>query len=764
LIVPGVGTEEEALGDALDMHAPDPDPTGVPTAEEESANNEDPGGLPELSAPSGDDDSDSESEEDDDDKSIVSDVDEDQVGLAELLQDAYSQASSAVQEEPTVPLRRTTRSNAGTKRLDQSYEWNLMNLSLGAAIRNFGDVAREACKDELVQLFEEKKALRPVKWESLTVSQRRAIIRSHMFLKEKYEDGHFVKIKGRVVVDGRMQDKTVYNDYSSPTVKTRSVTTCLKLAAAIVWNLLKLDVGGAFLCAPIDDGQEVFMSLGLELAENALESMPHLAEFLTRDGKIIAKVDKAMYGLIQSAKLWYKELTRYLVSKGFRVCSTDECVLTKRMNDGEHLVVLLYVDDILVLGKADRDRKWVKEILEEKYEKISMDEGNRLTYLGMTIVRANNGFEISMKSYIDDVLKLYGKEVNKCVTPAKQNLFDIGEGQAIIDAAPFHSIVAKLLYLGKRGRPDILLPVQFLCTRVKRPTVEDQRKLERVLGYIRLTRSWTRVFDNSSYDRVAVFIDASFATHDDGKGQSGCMVFLGNTLVHEACRKQRIVTKDSTESELVALSDYLEEGLLVDEFLKELGEQLEERLVRAKPIIYQDNQSTIALIETGGGKQRTKYMKVRVAYVAERADEGEMIIQYLPTTVMVADLFTKPLQGELFHRFTQTALGRLYARSNRGAKGNMSCDHTMETLAAAMETLACSQPQNRRRKNLVEGATATRGEGGQWVKIQRMNHLELKQNYETLGQPVPATTIVRERDEASCNHKFTLTTSYKCDT
>jgi hypothetical protein len=50
------------------------------------------------------------------------------------------------------------------------------------------------------------------------------------------------------------------------------------------------------------------------------------------------------------------------------------------------------------------------------------------------------------------------------------------------------------------------------------------------------------------------------------------------------------------------------------------------------------------------------------------------------------------------------------------------------------------------------------------VKIQRMNHLELKQNFETLGQPVPATTIVRERDEASCNHKFTLTTSYKCDT
>ena len=103
LIATGVPTDEEQLGDTPDMHTPDPDPTGIPTAEEESANDEELDDLPELAAPNGDDDSSSESEEDEDDKSIASDVDEDQEGLAELLQDAYSQASSAVQEEPTVP-------------------------------------------------------------------------------------------------------------------------------------------------------------------------------------------------------------------------------------------------------------------------------------------------------------------------------------------------------------------------------------------------------------------------------------------------------------------------------------------------------------------------------------------------------------------------------------------------------------------------------------------------------------------------------------
>jgi hypothetical protein len=487
-----------------------------------------------------------------------------------------------------------------------------------------------------------------------------------MFLREKYEDGKFVKLKGRVVADGRMQDRTVYADYSSPTAKTRSVMTCLKLAATQGWGLLKVDIGGAFLCAPIDDEQEVYMSLGPELSEKAVECMLYLAEYVDHHGRLFAKVDKAMYGLIQSAKLWYKELTRHLMANGFKKCSTDECVLVKTMEDGNYIIVLLYVDDIMVMGKEQKDRYWVREMLEKQYGKVTSSEGSRLPYLGMTIVKTQVGYEICMKSYVEDVLNLYGREVKSCVTPAKANLFSVSKGQEPVDAVVFHSIVAKLLYLGKRGRPDILLP--FLCTRVKSPTVEDGRKLERVLGYLKLTKNWTRVFDESPIGQVMSFIDASFAGHEDGKGQSGCMVFLGNTLVHEACRKQKLITKSSTEAELAALSDYIDEGLLIEEFLADIGLHLGNILTSLPVITLQDNQPTMDLIGKGAGKPRTKYMKVRMEYVRERVDSGETQLRYLHTTKMIADLLTKPLQGETFHRFAKLALGRLYAQSNRGVK------------------------------------------------------------------------------------------------
>jgi hypothetical protein len=305
----------------------------------------------------------------------------------------------------------------------------------------------------------------------------------------------------------------------------------------------------------------VFMVLDKNLAERAVDSMPDLKEFIGADGKLVVRVDKAMYGLIQSAKLWYNELTGFLMSQGFRKCISDDCILVKRMPNGESVTVVLYVDDILVMGKIKEDRYWVKSILEDRCKKITSEEGQKFTYLGMTIVRKQDGFQVCMRAYIEDILKLYGKIAKACVTPAKPGLFVVNANEQKVDSVIFHSIVAKLLYLGKQGRPDILLPVQFLCTRVKAPTVSDQRKLERVLGFLQLTKAWSRIFDNSKFNKVETYIDASFAIHVDGKSQSGSMVFLGNTLVHEGCRKQRLITRNSTEAELVAIRLYGGRGI-----------------------------------------------------------------------------------------------------------------------------------------------------------------------------------------------------------
>ena len=89
-----------------------------------------------------------------------------------------------------------------------------------------------------------------------------------MFLRDKFDaKGAFEKMKGRMVADGRTQDRTIYNNNASPTVSLKSVFSCLKIAAIEDRKMMKVDISGAFLTADIDETQEVWMLLDKEMTE-----------------------------------------------------------------------------------------------------------------------------------------------------------------------------------------------------------------------------------------------------------------------------------------------------------------------------------------------------------------------------------------------------------------------------------------------------------------------------------------------------------------
>jgi hypothetical protein len=142
--------------------------------------------------------------------------------------------------------------------------------------------------------------------------------------------------------------------------------TCLKIAAVKDWKCAKVDVSGAFLCAKIDENEEVFLQLDCMMTDMVTKHMPELKEYVGAYGTMIVRVDRAMYRLIQSPKLWYKELTSHLINHGFKVCKSDECILFKQQ-DGRNILLILYVDDILVLSDETTLCGWVKNILVERY-------------------------------------------------------------------------------------------------------------------------------------------------------------------------------------------------------------------------------------------------------------------------------------------------------------------------------------------------------------------------------------------------------------
>ena len=94
----------------------------------------------------------------------------------------------------------------------------------------------------------------------------------------------------------------------------------------------------------------------------------------------------------------------------------------------------------------------------------------------------------------------------------------------------FHSVTAKLLFIMKRGRPDIETAVSYLMTRVSKSNMKDWEKLKRCLGFLKGTINDVRVIGADSIRDLHVWVDASHAIHENMRGHTGGVMSVGTLL------------------------------------------------------------------------------------------------------------------------------------------------------------------------------------------------------------------------------------------
>jgi hypothetical protein len=256
-----------------------------------------------------------------------------------------------------------------------------------------------------------------------------------------------------------------------------------------------------------------------------------------------------------------------------------------------------------------------------------------------------------MDSCVENILSGCGVETTRA-TPASSFLFHVRDAPkaSVSESAWFHTYVAKLLYLAKRVRPECLTAVAFLTTRVAVCDIDDLAKLRRLLGYVRLTRDRGIVLRIGDEMVVRAYIDAAYGVHQDsGKSHTGCSIVLGEAgPLFAKSSKQKIVTKSSTEAELVGLSDTASQAIHLRNFIIAQGYET------GPAVIYQDNMSCMALIKRGGpGSERSRHINIRHFWLSEKVAQEEVIIQHLGTEDMFANILTKPVQGAQFDRERQ---------------------------------------------------------------------------------------------------------------
>jgi hypothetical protein len=493
--------------------------------------------------------------------------------------------------------------------------------------------------------------------DTLTSPEKKGALRAINLIKKKRNGD----IKGRTCADGRPQRNYIpREEATSPTVSMEGLMASLVIDAHERRAVAIFDVPGAYLNADMPKDKFVLLKLEGKFVDIMCEVNPeYLEDVRTVNGKkvLYLRLLKALYGCIESALLWYELYVKVLKGMGFKINPYDRCIANKMIN-GKQCTIAWYVDDNKVSHVSEDVLTEVIDEVKKHFGELVVSRGKEHTFLGMNLKFKDDGtVHLGMKGYIEEAIELFGEDVStKVANAATKKLFTVSETSAPLStdkADLFHSVVAKLLWVMKRSRPDIETAISYLCTRVSCCNEDDWGKLKRLLQFLNQTIDDERIMGADDLFSLLTWIDASYGIHPNMRGHTGGAMSFGTGIIHGKASKQKLNTKSSTETEVVGTSDYLPYNIWLQHFMEHQGYKLKSN------VLNQDNQSAIKMEKNGRNSctGNSRHIHIRYFFVKDRVDKKELDIVYCPTEEMLADYFTKPLQGRLFTMFREVIMG-----------------------------------------------------------------------------------------------------------
>lgn len=332
---------------------------------------------------------------------------------------------------------------------------------------------------------------------------------------------------------------------------------------------------------------------------------------------------------------------------GFTPVTADPCLYTKKTQTGT-LIAAVHVDDILLSSTSKFHQRWFEKKLEERFELTK--QYDNLSYLGLNVVKKNNGLLVTQDKHIQELSKKY--EFDKLSTypstPTGTNFLINDPDSPPVDRTKYLSVIMSLMYIGRFTRPEILFAVSILSTKCNNPTVDDYLKALRIVKYLAGTPAVGVSYTKNRRLDAELHVDASHLLHQSGHGHGGTMILLGGCLVYCRSFKLKTLTRSSSESELVTLDDSVTYALWFKLLLTGLAR------APLKPItIHQDNKSTVIMASSGGTFRRSKHLIGKYGFIQENITAGHITLKYCPSDLMLADMLTKPLSGPKLAKLLQ---------------------------------------------------------------------------------------------------------------
>ena len=588
-------------------------------------------------------------------------------GLRKLQRD--SKPTAPIVPPPSEPIRATRRNasklpsrychladeTVDLKHQFQDYVFTAAdNLTIRQAKTKYPHDHQNSLNAELIQ-FHDMQVGKPIK-EMVKGLKHDKIIGCKGFYKEVFDlrTGQLKKLKFRIVPQGHLLNRNLYEpkETTSPTVSMESIFACINIAAYENRRGFTMDIPGAYLNAWLKDKHVV--RFPRDLAAEYISLFPKFIDFLQPDGTLLMLIEKAWYGLVESSALWYTEIKAFLLALGYTTHPSDQGVFQKK-NGVDTISICLWVDDFLGFSTNDTLIEELKKAVIDRYGDARFDDKKVLNFIGMTITQPDNGIvNVNQKEYIKKIIHESGV-TKKHASPNHPNLMkrkDKSTARPLQSTTRYLSLLMSLMFLAKRTRPEILTPVCILAGRVQNPDEDDMQYLLRIFEYLNGSIDMGITYSPESLE-LFYWIDASYNLHHDSRGHSGIVVTMGrrNAPIYTKSQKQKLNTRSSTESELVATDEGVLHLLWLILVLDFLG-------YPSRPVtVFQDNKSTMRVCQTGQSKSgRLKHMVVRYDFIHGQQEANNITFEYIKSADMLADILSKPVDNGTFLRLRKRLL------------------------------------------------------------------------------------------------------------
>ena len=378
--------------------------------------------------------------------------------------------------------------------------------------------------------------------------------------------------------------------------------------------------------------------------------------------KTVVPVYLALYGSVESGKLFFSGWVLWHVAYGFKTIHYDKCYLVLEGEGGNFIKMSYHVDDGLIAHKGESMWRRYKQAVSRRFAMKYVSLAEKKKFLGMRfhLDRQQGMVHIEQSALIMKMLMHFNmQDCDASVLspflnpmPTKADIPEKKEDQEMMQKSfDMYAAIGYLNYIQMGTRMDISCPLKILSQFAAKFGKAHVALAKHMMRWLKRTINHQITLFGVKDPQIQLFTDTSHASNPDTRKSITAVIGkLGGNTIFWKCLYQTIVSHSSCESELMAL----DKGATMGMFLRWMTEALGGVVITPVPI-FVDNQGAIALANNPVGPNRNLHIHARYFYVRDLVDGQEYAVYYVNTKDQLADMLCTYKGSASFDRFFDLA-------------------------------------------------------------------------------------------------------------